>query len=331
MSLSIIRVLNESILDDNIVITEEFINECNRQLQQELFALPFNTYEVANLDGWKLYSSASLKRKYSESMYKIRKTKPIAKKIEELVNKNVIVPAWINKGIFRLTFFKIFAPPGTQGILGFYISKYHQIYLLIDNNITLGFASNIKLASLMIHESMHMAANNMKYAFVNLFKPELVAFYNAMLKSIFIIPEKVNLDKISETIILFLFKNFEFKKELSNSYVKSFIPMYRKLLDSSLKSKTISTEQEFNLNLDYFIDFVQLYFKDINSFISQLRRYQHIYRGLLNGYKNGLNVKNNNSLCVQELFYPSEIICMYSELGKNMSKVYKAFSNIRVR
>ncbi len=324
MSTQVIKILNERFLSDDI-ITDEFIEECNQQLQQELFALPFNTYEVANLDGWKLYSSDSLKRKFSESMYKVSRTKPIAKEIEDLVYKNTIVPCWINKGIFRLAIFKIFAPTGSKTVLGFYIARHDQIYLLMDNSMSFGFASNIKLANLLIHESMHMAATHMKGRFLSLFNNEITEFYKAMAEHIF--KTKGDITKEAKILTNFLFKKFEFSKEHN---VRAFTNLYFKLMDKLFRKRSMLDDGEFDQVLTDYVNFVRLYFRDINRFVKSLRSNSHIYRGLLIGYEKGLKVRNNVSLCIQELFFPSEIICMYSELcGKGqLSKIYRAFHSI---
>lgn len=320
----IIEIINERFRSGE-EITNEFLEECNKQLQQELFALPINTYEVANLDGWKLYSSDSLKRKFIESMYKISRSNPIAKDVEKMVGKSKIIPCWINKGLFGLLLFKAFAPKGTQGILGFYYPKEDQIYLLIDNNISFGFASNTRLSNLMIHESIHMSASHMKNNFIILFTPEFTAYYTAMVEFIFKTDGEIN--KEVTTLFNFLFKNFEFKNVKN---LKPFFEIYHKLMFDLFRNKSKLGTEEFDKTLLDFMNFIRLYFRDINGFISSLRNYTHIYRGLLSGYEKGLKVRNTTSLCIQELFFPSEIICIYSELcGKGqMSKIYRAFRSI---
>lgn len=326
MSFQLIDIIDERFLSGG-EITNEFIEECNTQLQQELFALPFSTYEVANLDGWKLYSSDSLKRKFCESMEKMSKTNPISDGIRKLVYKNTIVPCWINKGIFRLLLFKVFASKGSKGTLGFYTPKEDQIYLLIDNNISFGFASNYKLAVLTVHESMHMAATHMKSGYVTLFSREIVAYYAAMIKQIFKITD--NIDKEASVLMKFLFAKFEFRS-VSSAYVKTFTKMYSILLVKLFRNKSKLGVEEFDKNVMDYTEFIRLYFRDINQFIQSLRKYPNITRGLKVGYENGLKVRNDISLCIQELFFPSEIIAIYSELCSKgqMSKIYRAFHSI---
>ncbi len=316
---------------ENIQISypEISVDDINEQYLDELFSLPFNTYLVAELDGMQIYTSDSLKRKYVEAMRKMDKTKPIADSIEKLVEKNTLVPAWLNKGIFRLIYFKIFAPPGSQNALGFYTSSHDQIYLLIDNNITLGYASNQRLMHLTIHESMHMAASHMKNRFVSLFTPEIVSFYSAVYEELFQIPPN-KITKQCNTIMKYLFREFEFNNNnLSLMTLKKFLKNYREMIDKSFRSITRLPQEKFDKYLLDYIDFIYLYFYDLDKFINSfVNLYPHIYRALLMGYENGLRFRNNFSLCVQELFFPSEIICIHSEYTNNMSKVYKAFKSI---
>lgn len=304
-------------------VTPEFIAECNKQLQQEIFALPFNTYQVASLDGWKLYSSDTLKRKYSESMYNMQRTKNIASDIERMVDKKQVIPCWINKGIFRLAIFKIFAPRSMQSIAGFFTSQENQIYLLIDNNLSFGFANNGLLASLTVHEAMHMAANRLRGSFVSLFKDELTNYYSAMYE--FIFKTSGDISKSSQRIFNFLFKEFEFR---ANPPIKPFLKKYLKVMDTELRKHSTMSLEEFDKTLLHYMDYIRMYFFQEDRFFSSIRQFAHIYQGLRKGYEKGLGVKGNTSLMVQELFYPSEIICIYAELTSKMSKIYRAFHKI---
>lgn len=324
MSCQIIEMINERFLLDDI-ITDEFIEECNIQLQQELFVLPIHTYEVANLGGWKLYSSDSLKRKFIQVMHKISRTKSVAENIESMIMKQVVVPCWINKGIFRLALFKLFASKGAKSTAGFYTAKENQIYILLDNNISYGFASSIELANILLHESMHMSAKHMGRRFFTLFSSEISSFYTAMIEYIF--KTSGNISKEISSLVKFL-STYELSSVRS---YQIFTKSYTKLLDNSFRSKTKLNDNEFDEALFKYINFIRLYFRDENSFVRGLRDHVEIYRGMLVGYQKGLRVKNNISLCIQELFFPSEIIAMYAELcskGK-LSKIYKAFRGIR--
>jgi len=135
---------------------------------QEMFAIPVGLRHVANVDGIPLYSSKNLKIKHLKAMAKVRDTKPVVPVLFKLVDKGEITPCWLNKGLIRLTAFKIFAPAGIKSIRGFFYPPSNKIYLLIDNNMVFGFSSNNFLATLTLHEGMHMFASKHPSKFLSI-------------------------------------------------------------------------------------------------------------------------------------------------------------------
>ena len=309
------------IILDDVNISTKFIQEYNATIQQELFALPIAPKKVASLQGMNLYSSDSLKKKYIDSMYNISKVKPVAKDIERLVNNEKIVPCWVNKGIFRLAIFKVFAPYSSQGIAGFFTPKTKQIFILMDNNVKWGFAKDKWLSNLMLHEMMHMASDKFKNNFIKLFWSEFLSYYKILYEEIF---KTHGSDITNETklLIRFLFKNFEYKKHTSGTIKK-----YLSLISKNLRAKSTLKEDEFSDILSDFYHFIKLYFTNLNSLFNQLDNFKHIYSGLTKGYEAGLSVTNNLSFCSQELFYPSEVTAMFIELYKGPQS--KLFSIIK--
>ncbi len=309
------------IILDDVNIDTQFIQEYNATIQQELFALPIAPKKVASLQGMNLYSSKSLKKKYINSMYNISKIKPIAKDIERLINNEKIVPCWVNKGIFRLAVFKIFAGYSSQGIAGFFSPKTKQIFILMDNNIKWGFAKDKWLSNLMLHELMHMASDKFKNSFIRIFWGEFLSYYKIMFEEIFK-THGFDINNETKMFVRFLFKNFEYKKHSSGTIKK-----YLDLISRNLRKKSTLTEDEFNSVLSDFYHFIKLYFSDLNSLFNQLKKFKHIYAGLTKGYEAGLGVTNNLSFCSQELFYPSEVTAMFIELYKGPQT--KLFSIIK--
>lgn len=302
-------------------ISPQFVQEYNATIQQELFALPFAPKKVATLNGMELYSSQNLKDKYIRAMYKISKVKPVAPDIERLIDQGKVVPCWINKGIFRLAVFKKLAPYSDQGIAGFFTPKTQQVFILMDNNIKWGFAKDKVLSNLMLHELMHMASDKFKNNFISMFFKEFINYYNALFSEIFKTGDN-NISNESKMITRYLFKNYEYRDSTSAELEK-----YIKLLNSLFRSKSSLTSDEFSQILTDYYHYIKLYFQDLNSLHSQIRKFSHIYRGLTSGYTNGLDVINNMSFCSQELFYPSEVIAMYIELYKGSPS--KPFSVIK--
>jgi hypothetical protein len=314
-------------MNDN-VLTKEFIDNCNKQYIEEIWTVPWNTYHVANIDGMKIYTSQGLKDRFCLAMVKDKRTNKISDKIRSLVDNNKVVPAWLNKGIFSLSIFKIFAPMGSKSIMGFYTTKADQIFLLMDNNMSFGFASNKLLAGLLVHESMHMASTHLKKRYQRIFDKELTLYYSTFFKKLFDISGDIN--KEVKIFYSFLFKEFEYKNTSVGS-LNSSITKYTDLLVRLFNNRTGLEFDKFQELLIQYMTMIKLYFINLDGFISSIRNFIQIYRPMKDAYKEGLKVKNDKSLCIQELIYPSEVICMYSELvnpGK-MSNIYKAFGGIR--
>jgi hypothetical protein len=313
--------------NDN-VLTQEFIDNCNKQYIEELWTVPWNAYHVANIDGIKIYTSQGLKDRFCLAMEKNARTKKVSKKINLLVENNKIIPAWLNKGIFSLTIFKIFAPIATKSIMGFYTQKADQIFLLMDNNMSFGFSSNKRLSELLVHESMHMASSHLKKSYQRIFEKELTAYYSTLYRKLFEISG--NIDKEVKIVYSFLFKEFEYKS-VSVGRMNSVITKYTDLLVRLFNTRTGLEFDKFQEILVQYMTMIKLYFTNLNGFISSIRNFIQIYRPMKEAYVEGLKVKNGTSLCIQELIYPSEVISMYSELAKpgSISNVYKAFGGIR--
>jgi hypothetical protein len=156
-----------------------------------------------------------------------------------------------------------------------------------------------------------------------MFKDEFMKYYTHVLSNIFE-TQKADISKAVQKYYFFLFREFEFK---NLDKLDGFLKKYYQLLESSLREKSTLKGLEFDKRLSQLLNYIKLYFTDINKFIQQVRNNLVIYRALVNGYIQGLRQKEVSSLVVQELFFPSEVICVYSETG-NLSKIYKAFKKI---
>ena len=74
----------------------------------ELFAPPINLHAIPVFGNMKLYTSESLRKNYIKAMSKTEKLKPVISKISNLVDNNLIIPAFMTKGIIRTLFFRMF-------------------------------------------------------------------------------------------------------------------------------------------------------------------------------------------------------------------------------
>lgn len=295
------------------------INENNKVLQ-ELFSLPIGLEKVKNFPGPPIYTSNTLKRRYIESMRKSSRANILADKVEELVNKELVIPAFLNKGIFRFALSKIFGDPETKDILGFYMSETKKIYILINNNINFfGYANNDWMSSLLLHESQHMCADLRSSKFYSLFKSDFMEFYSNLFTKIF---KLKSIDKsLLERVIKFIF-NIELKFPLNNNTLKNYHDLLMEFQSIS------SNKDEFEKTLRDYIVIIKIFWTSLSGFIRVSRNYRHILGPIYDTYSSLYKI-TPNSTCIQELITLSEIIAVMSETNTKLTpKIYKSFKMI---
>ena len=293
---------------------------------QEIFVMPTGLKVVAKISGFPLYGSDKLNEKYLKALSKSGRTKPYIAKLKTFVDKKVIIPCFMSKGIPRFYSWKLFGPSSIKSIQGFYEPvKTKKVYILISNTANMfGYVSNNFLAKLTIHELMHRTASKMKLAFVSTFKSELADFYKELWSQIFTIPKRRLKPAVVIPMIGFLFKNLELKNTLitTSDFNKQFLMLQKLLLPL-----TEMAEGDFDRQLASYIEIQQMFIKNIQLFFQLKDDYEHITFPIYNAYKRAFGIKNMSTVCIQELCYPSEVMAIYSEYGNKKMSV-KALSRI---
>jgi len=293
----------------------------------ELMNMPINAVHVSTIDGQKLYSSDKLKDNFVKAMAKSKKLKSINSTVAKYVENGTINVCWMTNNPAKFIFTKIFLG-GVGSILGFYNPDDHKMYLMIDSNTNIfGFASNKNLSELVLHESMHMAARSMKTSFIKLFENELTAYYAALFKEIFQIEKKQNIDKEAKEIYEWLFK---MRMALKGMTLGPYINKYHELLGNKFKHLTQNPEQ-FEDTKNLYLALLSIYFKSPKAYVQIYYKYPQIIKPLYNSYNaiEKMPAKAVRFLAVQEMFTPSEVIAIYSEYTKSLSKIYQAFNKIK--
>jgi len=287
---------------------------------QELFSLPMGLKQVANIEGMKLYSSDKLKKAYLISFSKSGRGKPIYDNIESMIDKNLIVPCYLSKNLFKLFKHKI-TSGSNKSIMGFYYLHDKRVYVLIDNNMNIfGSASNDLLVSTTMHECMHLFAGRHRSKFLSIFKPVLKKFYENVFTDIFKLKSPMNTEKIIDFIIKF--ENDTPKvinKELSN---------YFRLLEKEMADITSLSEKEFRKVLTDYIVSIKISMTSFPVFVKVYRKYVHIFAPLHGAYEKTFGKRNKYTSVFQELYSPSEVICVLSEMAPTTSIIKKAFKSM---
>lgn len=298
--------------------------ENNKEYIDELFALPINLKLVARVEGTPLYSNDKLKKKYIKSLEKRPETKKVFKEFEKLVNEGYIIPCWLNKGITRFIAYKIFAPFSSKGILGFFHPDSKKFYIIIDNNISIGLASDTMIAKLTLHESMHMLAHKNPGRFIKTFESEIEKWYYHLFIELFDldtskIPKNIKFSEPSK----FLFRNIEVKMNVS----KSVFDKYEKMVSKLCKPYSKLNSEDFDQRLKELILLPKIYYDNVDNFLSIIKKYKHIIQPMYKAYDHAFGIRDLSTLCIQELLYPSEVISIVAESKPN-SKIYQGIKQI---
>ncbi len=292
----------------------------------EVFVVPTGLKVVARLDGQDLYGSEKLNQTFLKALKKSGRTKDSIDKLNSLVQRGMIVPCFLHKSLIRFIARKVFAPKSEKAVFAFYEPvKVKKIFILLDNNVNfLTYVSKDLIALVTVHELIHMFAGRKPAMFFNQFKSDLTNYYVNVWQTIFSLDMKKVESKGVEKIIKFLFGKLEKKSQAVST---GDLVQYYKLLDSALSEATTLSKEEFNRQLRDYVIVLKLFLTDFSAFYSVVRKFNHILNPLYGAYKQVFGIKNLNTLAVQELLYPSEIIAICSEHGFR-SKVTRAIKQI---
>lgn len=279
----------------------------------EVFAFPVGLKPVINIDGEYLYGSDNLNKKYIKAIEK-SSARMYTKMFSALVDRKVIIPCFLSKGIFGFITWKIFAPAGIKNIMGFYEpEKTNKVYILVSNNANLfAHINNEFMATLTIHELMHRLARNKPAKFMSLFNSDLETFYEALWRDLFSVDSKVNIKSDVSKMVKYLMNKME---SASMGIGTTDLLVYQKALEDTFAPVTTMPEEEFKRKVTDYVVICKIYLKDINLFFRAQDDYRHILIPIYNAYREAFNEKNLQTVCIQELLFPSEVIAIYSEFG----------------
>lgn len=296
----------------------------------ELFTIPKGNLEIAGeFYGNKVYTSDKLKKSYVEAMSQSSKGGPVFKKIEELIEKSIIIPAYKTKSILK-SLFKL-QPVSLFGIMGCAVPSLKKIYIFVEEGTNIfSFASNEALASVTIHEMIHFVSIiNNKFFYKN-FLEEFKKFYSFYFCRVFGCDEnkikKEDLEKLCEFI-------YNIEKGKYKTFV--FLKEYETLMKKTFKKHSGLNEEVFDKISHNFVVSIYTIMKadseGAGNLISRITyHFREIYYPLYVTYKQvfAADLIAEHQLAYQELFTPSEIICTLTLVKSIPSKVYKAIEKI---
>jgi len=298
------------------------INNSNKNLD-EIIALPIGLKPLARLDGKLIYGSEKLNSNFLKAISKSKRTSPLLAKFSSMIDSKKLIICFKSKTLPGFIQWKVFAPSGEQKVLGFYDPPSEKIFIFISANLNIfAYVSNNFLSKLLIHESIHMFADEKRGSFISLFKSDLINYYKHLWSNYF----KMNKNDVKDENILnvvnFIFKNFELKSPTGSSLKEYFTIIFKEFFQYT----TISKDEFAQLVNDYIL-FARIFIMDMQKFISSITKYKHVFDSIYLAYKEAFGLTNLTTLCVQELLYPSEVIAIMSEDIGN-SRINTAIKNL---
>lgn len=123
--------------------------------------------------------------------------------------------------------------------------------------------------------------------------------------------------------------DFEYKssaKGLTGNDVKKHIEGFISLLKNNMPVIDKQDEQVYDLMERMMLAFMF----NQSLFFSELNKYRYFFKGFYYAYFKTFGTTDTQTLPIQELFYPSEIIAIGSEVSKNKSSFITAFNKLKV-
>ena len=287
----------------------------NDQNINEFFALPMGLEEVANIYGIKLYGSNALKNKLIESIYHSDYISFFSKKISNMIMRDEIIPGFLSSNIFSY-FFNHLMGFGNNGILAFYDYISDKIYILIENTTTLAMISDVNLGRYILHELVHLSFHRKPKTVFNLSYNILKKYYFEYFKMILQLKEE---PPNFRSFIKFLFFEMEMAKQPSINQLNKYLKYLLSFKDySQLKYEDLK-------NIANKLILIIVYKNKGVAILDIIRSSKEMILPLHKAYYNAFN-KNADISVFQEIFAPSEVISMYSELYPH-DKVIKTIIN----
>ena len=288
---------------------------------QELFTLPVNLEPVLYTDGIMVYSSEGLRNKFKEVISGLESTKDIAPYIAKLIENGIIIPCYMNKGILKFLSYKIFSRKEEQGIMGFYHLGQKKVFILIENNITFWGHGNDKIMTLtLLHECMHLLADTKPKTFWTMFSSELNSYYQEFLKEYFQLKSLPKTDKLVKLLTVF--------EGEGRSKITSRFAQYKTIISETREDTTLK-EDEYQERIDTYFKVLDMGMNDTSTLINKIyNRDKTVLRIIVSLYKSyhaAFKVTNTVTTPFQEMFAPSEVLCVLSELKPSYSKIRKIF------
>ncbi len=297
----------------------------------EFLSIPTGLELIADIDDILLYTSDSLKEKFSKEL----SINPITKNgydlLLKLIDKERLIPCWTNKSFIGNVLIRLI---GNENILGLFIPKFNKIFIVMNANINIfGFTNNELLANVTIHECCHMSAANSKVIFLNIWEKELTTYYANFFRLLLDVKKEFQpqLSIIAKGFYTEIYNTCEHATDI-NGHFKIWEKIVLKYTTKIPYDKTnIKRESSYNEIIEHLIDFGDEFTDGVNRLAQNYSYYRHIWMCLFIAYKSLKVPTIPKTMPCQELFYPSEVISIFSTFSViDQSKLKRTLSLIKI-
>ncbi len=280
----------------------------------ELWTLPFRLELVAILNGKiKLYGSKKLNYKFLLACANSFQTKQNVSKISILLDNNKLIPCFIEPSLLKFIKYRLHTSKRSN-VYGFYLPDEDKIFILMSNITSIfGRSSDEELGGLVVHEAVHRYATLKGNEFISDFKDDLIYYYKYSLSNFFKLDESKLNDKIILDYVIFLFKLFE----LSPVQQRTSYATYNKLsnkIELTFRDLTLLEPDKFTQKVNNYVYMSSIFYNNPNSLKGNYTNYlEDGLKFFYSAYKARLNINDVNTIVIQELVCPSEVIAIMLE------------------
>lgn len=289
----------------------------NKQLRSALASVGYRTSDVGEVGDNKIYTSDEIKDEFIESISSQDTFKPIQDHIIRLIDLDVIVPVHVKEGVMNKIVYFFFKDKRkfaqSSFCIAFFNTESNKIFVLVENVENIEYWKKEEVLSLiLLHEFQHMTATYFPNSFMRLHAKSLIAYYKRFLKIYF----KAD---VSDRDVYKLVNWIHFQTESRTGKTRmqdDLVQRYFSIMWNLLKPSYESTDQ-LKVDLYSFFRTMIIYLKNPSTYVQLVHQRDpacwKLFSALSESYK-ALNITQEvNSMCIQEVFAPGEVICMESE------------------
>lgn len=291
----------------------------NKQLKRALASGGYRTSDVGEVGNDKIFTSDEIKESFIESISSQDTFKPILEHIVRLIDLDVIVPAHVKEGLVNKIVYFFFKGKKEYAesnfCIAFFAPESSKIFVLVENAENLDYWKKEEVLSLiLLHELQHMTATYFPTSFIRLHSRSLIAYYKRFFKLYFRTDVS---DRDVYKIVNWIHTQTETRRGRSRLENET-LNRYFGILWTILKPGYESADQ-LKADLYAFFRVMIMYLNNPTTYVQMVHQKDpactKVFTCLEESYK-ALNITQSvNSMFIQEVFAPGEVICIESEFN----------------